>query len=169
PLSEYGRKAFAEYEIKAILREWPNIVRERGIIAMGHADDSRILLPSNRSMVLALLRFWDGRDVTIAEGTIEVLTGNAPVRPSEHYLRRYPRICAHIIAESLGYATPEVAAQILKDGAEGRPNFCEWIDACWSRDATACARRAIADRQRPESFTGRDPNAEAIVDRVHTG
>ena len=45
----------------------------------------------------------------------------------DDYLRRYPRICAHIIAESLGYAVPDVAAQILKDAKERRENFCEWI------------------------------------------
>jgi len=30
-------------------------------------------------------------------------------------MKRYPCITAHIIAESLGYATPSCAARILKD------------------------------------------------------
>jgi len=42
-------------------------------------------------------------------------------------MERYPRITAHIIAESLGYATPSCAARILKDAREGKKNYCEWI------------------------------------------
>ena len=34
----------------------------------------------------------------------------------EEFMRRYPRITAHIIAESLGYATPTRAAWIGLDG-----------------------------------------------------
>ena len=33
----------------------------------------------------------------------------------EETMRRYPRITANIIAESLGYATPTCMARILKD------------------------------------------------------
>ena len=49
-----------------------------------------------------------------------------PYRPSrlesaEDYLRRYPRLCAHVIAESLGYATPMVAATILKASKTPHP------------------------------------------------
>src|SRR5262245_11650092 len=49
----------------------------------------------------------------------------------DEYLQRYPRIFARIIAESLGYAVPEIAAQILKDAREGSANYCEWIYACF--------------------------------------
>lgn len=38
------------------------------------------------------------------------------VKSESDYVARYPRICAHIIAESLGYATPRSAAKILQDG-----------------------------------------------------
>src|SRR5437870_4302405 len=37
------------------------------------------------------------------------------VQAPEDIMRRYPRITAHIIAESLGYATPTKAALILRD------------------------------------------------------
>lgn len=42
-------------------------------------------------------------------------------------MKKYPRITAHIIAESLDYATPSCAARILKDAREGKNNYCEWI------------------------------------------
>ena len=40
----------------------------------------------------------------------------------EDYLARYPRQCAHIIAQSSGYATSTKAAQILKNAKESK-NF----------------------------------------------
>ena len=46
-------------------------------------------------------------------------------------MMHYLRITAHIIAESLGYAAPTCAAQILKDAIEGRKNYCEWIYSCY--------------------------------------
>ncbi len=51
------------------------------------------------------------------------------------YLERYPRICAHVIAESLGYAVPLVAATILKDAHNDNENWCEWIDACLQQES----------------------------------
>lgn len=47
-----------------------------------------------------------------------------PQTPDE-FMRRYPRITGHIIAESLGYATPGRAADIGLDGLHGRENWCE--------------------------------------------
>lgn len=38
-------------------------------------------------------------------------------------MKKYPRITAHIIAESLGYATPSCAARILKYAREGKKNY----------------------------------------------
>ena len=54
-------------------------------------------------------------------------------------MRRYPRITAHIIAESLGYATPTRAALILNDAKHRRENWCEWAKSkrlCFSRAST---------------------------------
>ena len=59
---------------------------------------------------------------------------------------RYPRICAHIIAESLGYATPGVAAAILKDATERTPNYCEWAIACYGGDAGLIVTDSIQRR-----------------------
>jgi len=42
-------------------------------------------------------------------------------------LQKYPRICGHIIAESLGYATPERAADILLSYIKREKNYWEWV------------------------------------------
>ncbi len=70
----------------------------------------------------------------------------------DEYLARYPRICAHIIAESLGYATPRLAACILKDAKEGRENYCEWIHSCYDRDPRPAVERAIKNRHRHRGY-----------------
>ncbi len=58
-------------------------------------------------------------------------------------MERYPLITAHIISESLGYATPTCAARILKDAREGRENNCEWIDACYGKNALKAVQNSI--------------------------
>lgn len=50
-------------------------------------------------------------------------------------MKKFPRITAHIIAESLGNGTPSRAASILRDAIEGEKNYCEWIYSCYSGDA----------------------------------
>ena len=40
--------------------------------------------------------------------------------------RRYPRLVAHMVCDSLGYFTPGAAAQALKAYKENVPNCCEW-------------------------------------------
>ncbi len=82
---------------------------------------------------------------------------------SEDFLRRYPRICAHIIAESLGYAVPSLAARILMNAKEGRENYCEWIDACYRRDPKPAVRSAIANRYHHTGYMASYTQALAIV------
>lgn len=41
-------------------------------------------------------------------------------------LERWPRICAHLICESLGYFTPVGAALALKHAKMGEAYSCEW-------------------------------------------
>ena len=48
-------------------------------------------------------------------------------------MKRYPRITAHLIAESLGYFTPRTAAMAIIKAKNNGPYFCEWY--------TDCARR----------------------------
>lgn len=85
----------------------------------------------------------------------------------EDYLWRYPRICAHIICESLGYATPSSAAAILKDAKEGKENWCEWIASCYGCDPRIPVRNAIRDRHTHKGFMAEYKHAKALVDRAN--
>jgi hypothetical protein len=67
-------------------------------------------------------------------------------------MQRYKRITAHIISESLGYATPSRAAQIGLDGMYGRENFCEWIYSCYGKDARAALQNSIRHRHTHKGF-----------------
>ena len=88
----------------------------------------------------------------------------------DQYLQRDPRICAHIIAESLGYATPELAASILRDAKAGRPNYCEWIYSCFRADPRPAVRAAIEGRHRHTGYMASYELARAIVcRRLETG
>lgn len=88
----------------------------------------------------------------------------------DQYLQRYPRICSHIIAESLGYATPDLAASILKDAKEGRQNYCEWIYSCFRADPRPAVRAAIESRHRHMGYMASYQLAKAIVvRRLETG
>src|SRR5215470_1097069 len=62
------------------------------------------------------------------------------------YCRRYERTVAAIIAFSLGYATPQCAATILRDAHERRQNYCEWIHECYRADPLPAVRAAIRSR-----------------------
>lgn len=91
-------------------------------------------------------------------------------RTSRDYLARYPRICAHIIAESLGYATPLRAASILKDAKEDRENWCEWIFSCYNKDPKPAVRGAIERRHHHKGYMAEYQNALRIVRRqLETG
>lgn len=43
-------------------------------------------------------------------------------------LKRYPRIIAHMICESLGYMSVLHAANALLAFIEKKPHYCEWYD-----------------------------------------
>jgi len=78
-------------------------------------------------------------------------------------MERYPRITAHIISESLGYATPSCAARILKDAREGRENYCEWIYSCYNKDARRAVQNAIRNRHHHKGFMAEYRYAKALV------
>lgn len=44
----------------------------------------------------------------------------------EEVLRRYPRLVAHLICESLGYLTPKSAANWILADKSHNPFWCEW-------------------------------------------
>jgi len=78
-------------------------------------------------------------------------------------MKRYPRITAHIIAESLGYATPTCAARILKDAKEGNENYCEWIYSCYDKDPLSAVQDSIKRRHYHKGFMSDYRRAKALV------
>ena len=78
-------------------------------------------------------------------------------------LRRWPRIVAHVIASSLGYATPSLAAKIVADAHDGRENWCEWIASCYGGDAKKAVERAIRRRRSHTDYMASYPQALALV------
>jgi hypothetical protein len=85
-------------------------------------------------------------------------------------MKRYPCITAHVIAESLGYATPSCAAWILKDAREGRKNYCEWIYSCYTSDPLEAVRNAIKNRHYHRGFMADYRLARALVQKaIETG
>jgi hypothetical protein len=85
-------------------------------------------------------------------------------------MNRYPIITAHIIAESLGYATPSCAAQILKDARERKINYCEWIYSCYNADPMPAVRNAIKHRHYHKGFMAEYKTALALVNHaIKTG
>lgn len=82
----------------------------------------------------------------------------------------YPRINAHIVAESLGYASPIAAAQILKDAKEGRPNYSEWVLTCYRGNSRKLVENAIRHRHMHKGYMAWYEKAFALVkDAIETG
>ena len=81
-------------------------------------------------------------------------------------MKKYPRITAHIIAESLGYATPSCAARILKDAREGRENYCEWIYSCYKSNPLNAVQDSIKNRHYHKGFMSDYKRAYALVKRA---
>jgi hypothetical protein len=78
-------------------------------------------------------------------------------------MKRYPLITSHVIAESLGYATPTVAARILKDAREGRENYCEWIYSCYGANPLGAVQNAIKGRHYHKGPMAEYKRAKALV------
>lgn len=53
-------------------------------------------------------------------------TINRKVRNQQDVIQHLPCLTAHLIAESLGYFTPETAAKAIACYARGEGFFCEW-------------------------------------------
>lgn len=81
-------------------------------------------------------------------------------------MEKYPRITAHIIAESLGYATPTCAARILKDARESRENYCEWIYSCYDKNPLHAVQDSIRNRHQHRGFMAEYKRAYALVKRA---
>jgi hypothetical protein len=82
-------------------------------------------------------------------------------------MKRYPRITGHIIAESLGYARPSLAALIGLDGSYGRENWCEWAYSCYNRNARKILQDSIRNRHTHHGYMAEYKVAKALVDRAN--
>ena len=89
---------------------------------------------------------------------------------ADEIMRRWPRITANVICESLGYATPSVAARILLDAYHGRENWCEWIAPCYKGDPRPAMKHAIMNRHTHEGYMADFEMAYSLVRRaIDTG
>jgi hypothetical protein len=61
------------------------------------------------------------------------------IRTQAEVLQRLPCLVAHLIAESLGYFTPEAAANAIAYYTNGQPFYCEWY-CDWSSKRLARGR-----------------------------
>ncbi|MGD0088289.1 MAG: hypothetical protein ABSE73_00020 [Planctomycetota bacterium] len=82
---------------------------------------------------------------------------------NEAVLRRYPRICAHLICESLGYATPTVAASILRAAIHKQQHFCEWLMSCYQCNPVVPVTRAIRYRSHHRGYMSEYETAIRLV------
>lgn len=99
-----------------------------------------------------------------------IYTKSRSLESPTDYLRAYPRLCAHIICFSLGYATPTTAARILMNAHRGKPNYCEWIWSCYNCDPRPAVQGAILARHSHHGCMADFDLAYALVRRaVETG
>lgn len=94
------------------------------------------------------------------------MTYTVKLETKDDYLARYPRLCSHIIAESLGYATPSLAAMVLKDAKQGKENWCEWIYSCYDRNPRKAVEAAIRNRNHHTGYMAEYRLALRIVRRA---
>lgn len=90
----------------------------------------------------------------------------------EDAVRRWPRLTAHLIAESLGYFTPEAAAGAILSFKRNQEHRCEWymhMAAVGSKPilqvGAETLRRAIRFRRMHRSYMGSYELARKIVMR----
>lgn len=81
------------------------------------------------------------------------------------YLKRFPRLTAHIICFSLGYASPMVAADILRAADHGEPHYCEWIDAIYGNNPLPAVKGAFECRAMHVGYMAEFARAYALVER----
>ena len=104
------------------------------------------------------------------DGRWELIPRPHSVKDSPQYiLKRCPRLVAHVIADSLGYATPMTAAWIIADAHARRENNCEWIDACYGRKPRPAVERAIQNRKRHTGYMASYQQARGIITRALEG
>ncbi len=81
----------------------------------------------------------------------------------EEVMKRWPRVTANLICESLGYATPSTAGRIILDAIHGRENWCEWIYSCYNKNPLPAVQNAIRTRHYHKGYMADFRHAYALV------
>ena len=81
------------------------------------------------------VKYWEARE-QFRNGTSNVHPCLIPGEVCENFkyawtkevcMKKYPRLVAHLICHSLGYFSPQAAANALSFYKSKRPFFCEWF------------------------------------------
>ena len=89
---------------------------------------------------------------------------------SEQVLKKYPRLTAHLICESLGYFTPQSAANAIQAHIQERGFACEWYihlsgEGRTLKEAGAnTLARAFHNRHNHQGYMAHYPRARAMVE-----
>lgn len=107
---------------------------------------------------------------SVSEGEVQEDHGRDCVQPepvqyvgADEAMRRWPYLTAHVICESLGYATPSVSASIVAAAKMGLGHYCEWIAACYGGDPRPAVRKATQFRHAHSGFMADFRHALALV------
>ena len=101
----------------------------------------------------------------------------APEKPPESIediLNRFPILVAHLICESLGYFTPQAAANAILSHRQGFIHACEWYMHMAGRDRDPLQvgrdvlNRAFKARRHHRGYMAHYPQARALVEAVRT-
>jgi hypothetical protein len=104
-------------------------------------------------------------------------TIRAKPKSVEEVIVRYPRLTAHLIAESLGYFTPRSAANAILRHIQGHSFCCEWYVHCaQSYDeqkvievGIKAIRLSFRNRKYHTGYMASYTQAKAITDSVKKG
>ena len=111
----------------------------------------------------------------------ELLLKHTSTRPRpdtiKEVLDRYPCLVGHMICESLGYFTPESAANALLFYIRGEPFSCEWYTHMargWDEKkllevGRQVVERAYRGRHHHYGYMAHYPQAKALVEHVRAG
>jgi hypothetical protein len=107
--------------------------------------------------------------VSMEDGVLEKLKAKHAVHKARNgmtpvdVIRRWPALVAHLICESLGYATPDVAAMIILDAINGKENWCEWVYSCYKCDPKKPLAACIRNRKGHTGYMSEFKQALAIT------
>ena len=141
---------------------------------LGGGDNSTEVY-SSESAALARLDELKNRAAGIV-GSVQIEPAGKP-RTAHEVLHQYPCLVSHMICESLGYFTPQAAAEALLAYIEGRPFACEYYshlaggfdEAKLLVVGKEVIERAFSGRHRHRGYMAHYPTAKALVEHVREG